>query len=116
MAVLQLHPEIRRRDNQAIEVLGEIGQFVARCQHKVKVLAHGRRHQEEHVPSEGLAGAEPLSSPEGQRDIQLQAELALCIEEPFGPELLRIRPDAGIRMQGIQTGHNNGVLGEDIVR
>jgi len=112
MPIFQLNPEIGRRDYQTVEVLGEIGQSIIGAQDEVKLLAHGGRHQEEHVPGECLTGAKPFSRSEGQRDIQLQAELALRVEEPFRPEVFRIGPNSGVRVKGIQAGNHNGVLGK----
>jgi len=75
MPIFQLNPEIGRRDYQTVEVLGEIGQSIIGAQDEVKLLAHGGRHQEEHVPGNVSPAQSLFPAPKGRETSSFRLSL-----------------------------------------
>ena len=107
---LQAHPVRVGVDGDAGGAL-EAGQLLALGRGYVEGVQQGGEEEEHLHPGEHLPEAHPPPDAEGQEVLGF-GDLALRVDEPGRVELLRLVPQVGVHVHGVEQRHDLGVLGE----
>lgn len=91
----------------------EAGQLLALRRGYVEGVQQGGEEEKHLHPGEHLSEAHPPPDAEGQEVLGF-GDLALRVDEPGRVELLRLVPQAGVHVHGVQQRHDLGVLREDV--